>query len=391
MAKDGDPWALSTRLVAPMPSTDAGFRALSVPTYRASTTLFDDLDSFDHPRPGQYRYGLQGTPTHRALIAKLAAIEGADHVQLAPSGLAAISLVLLTFAKAGGHMLLPASAYGPTLDLAHGKLAALGVECTVYDPMIGAGIAGLIRDETLLVWCESPGSITMEVQDVAAITAAAKIRNVPVAIDNTYGAGVLFDAFAAGCDLSIQALTKYQGGHSDVLTGSVATRDPTLARRIDRTFGLLGLNVSPDDCSLVLRGLKTFDLRLKRVGESALQVASWLADRAEVTALLHPAFPDCPGHEHWKRDWTGSAGLFSIIFGHWSREQVVRFVEALRLFPIGFSWGGANSLAVSYRDLDRPDPQSGPLLVRLNIGLEDPADLIADLEQALLSAGERQA
>lgn len=386
MAKDSDPKALSTRLVMPPLEDAAGFRSLGVPTYRASTTLFDDLDAFDHPTPGQYRYGLQGTPTHRALIAKLGEIEGAEHVQLAPSGLAAIALVLLTFARAGGHILLPASAYGPTLDLARAKLAALGVECTFYDPMIGSGIAELIRDETLLVWCESPGSITMEVQDIPAITAAAHARKVPVAIDNTYGAGVLFDAFAAGCNLSVQALTKYQGGHSDVLMGSVATRDPALAKRIDRTFNLFGFNVSPDDCALVLRGLKTFPLRLERIGASALKVAEWLAHRPEVTAVLHPAFPECPGHEHWKRDWSGSAGLFSVIFGNWSRSQAVHFVESLRLFPIGFSWGGANSLAVTYHDLDRPDPQSGPLLVRLNIGLEDPADLVADLEQAIESA-----
>ena len=312
MAKDSDPKALSTRLVAPIRPDPTGFRALAVPTYRASTTLFDDLESFDHPHPGQYRYGLHGTPTHRALIDKLAAIEGAEHVQLAPSGLAAISLVLLTFAKVGSHMLLPASAYGPTLDLARAKLTALGVECTIYDPMIGSGIAKLIRDETVLLWCESPGSITMEIQDIPAITAAAHARNVPVAVDNTYGAGVLFDSFAAGCDLSIQALTKYQGGHSDVLMGSIATRDPALAKRIDWTFNLLGFNVSPDDCSLVLRGLKTFPLRLERIGESAMRVAKWLAERSEVTAVLHPAFPDCPGHEQWKRDWTGSAGLFSV-------------------------------------------------------------------------------
>ncbi len=383
MAKDSDPKALSTRLVSPPKSADNAFRSLAVPTYRGSTTLFDDLDAFQHPRPGQYRYGLQGTPTHRALAAKLGEIERAEHVQLAPSGLAAIALVLFTFAKAGGHMLLPASAYGPTLDLARTRLAAFGVECTIYDPMIGGGIAELIRDETLLIWCESPGSITMEVQDVPAITAAARARNIPVAIDNTYGAGVLFDAFAAGCDLSIQALTKYQGGHSDVLMGSVATRDAALARLIEMTFNLLGLNVSPDDCALVLRGLKTFPLRLERIGASAMLVAEWLAQQPEVTALLHPAFPDCPGHEHWKCDWTGSAGLFSVVFGNWSRDHVVRFVEALRLFPIGFSWGGANSLAVTYHDLDRPDARSGPLLMRLNIGLEDPADLIADLSQAI--------
>lgn len=386
MPDEGDRKALSTRLIHASKGSGDAFASLAVPTHRGSTVKFANLDELDRPRDGQYRYGLHGTPTHRELVRRLGEIEGADHVELAPSGLAAIALVLLTFAKAGGHILLPRSSYGPTIDLALGKLADLGIETELYDPMIGAGIAALIRDETLLVWTECPGSITMEIQDVRAIAAAANARGVPVAIDNTYGAGVLFDAFAAGCDLSIQALTKYQGGHSDVLMGSVATRDPAIAKLLRHTSLLLGLGVSPDDCALVLRGLKTFDLRLKHLGASALTVATWLDARPEVTAILHPAFPDCPGHDVWKRDWAGSASLFSFILGNWSRAQVVTFVEALELFDIGYSWGGANSLAITYRDLDRPDPDTGPKIVRLNIGLEDPADLIADLEQALNQA-----
>lgn len=386
MPDEGDREALSTRLIhAPKESGDA-FASLAVPTHRGSTVKFATLGELDNSRDGQYRYGLHGTPTHRELIRRLADIEGAGHVELAPSGLAAIALVLLTFAKTGAHILLPRSSYGPTIDLARGKLAELGVETQLYDPMIGGGIAGLIRDQTVLVWTECPGSITMEIQDVPAIAAAAKERGVPVAIDNTYGAGVLFDAFAAGCDLSIQALTKYQGGHSDVLMGSVATCDGVIAERLRRTSLLLGMGVSPDDCALVLRGLKTFPLRLRHLEKSALAVATWLNARPEVTTMLHPAFADCPGHDVWKRDWTGSAGLFSIVLGNWSRAQVVTFVEALKLFDIGYSWGGANSLAITYRDLDRPDPDSGPKIVRLNIGLEDPADLIADLEQALAQA-----
>lgn len=389
MAKRDKTQSLSTRLIHAKKNDGAGFEALSMPTYRGSTTVFASVADMDTPYTGQYRYGLSGTPTQRELSARLAEIEGANDVILTPSGLAAISLTLLAFAKTGGHMLFPASAYYPTLSFAEGKLRELGVEIEVYEPTIGGGIAELIRDNSLLIWTESPGSITMEVQDIPAISAAAHARDVPVAIDNTYGAGVLFDAFAAGVDISVQALTKYQGGHSDVLMGSVASRDPAIAAKIARANYLLGLGVSPDDCQLVLRGLKTLDLRLSHMGESALNVAKWLQARPEVTAVLHPALPDCAGHNIWKRDWTGSASIFSIIFGDWTRDQVVRFVDALTLFPIGFSWGGAHSLACTYKDLTRPTPETGPLLVRLNIGLEDPSDLINDLEQALDQASSR--
>lgn len=383
------PPAKATRIIRPPGKASTDFEALAVPTYRASTVLFDDLDALDRPSSGQYRYGIHGTPTARELELRLAEIEGAETVVLAPSGLAAISLAMLAVLRPGDHLLLTASAYGPTRELAEGLLAELGVETTLYEPTVGGGIAGLIRDNSRLVWCESPGSITMEVQDIPAISAAAHARGVPVAIDNSYGAGLLFDAFEAGADLSVQALSKYQGGHSDLLMGSVATRDAALGKRIRWTHAALGLSVSPDECSLVLRGLKTLDVRLRHVGQSAMRVAEWLAQRPEVTAVLHPAFDDCPGYEVWKRDWTGSAGLFSVIFGDWRREQVQAFVEALELFGIGYSWGGAHSLVLAFRDLQRPTPALGPLVVRLNIGLEDPADLIADLEQALAQASSR--
>ena len=383
MAGDGDRRALSTRLIHAPKDDPEAFEALAIPVHRGSTVKFATLADHDHPRRGQYRYGLHGTPTHRALTERLGEIEGAEHVYLAPSGLAAIALTFLSFLRSGSHLLLPRSSYGPTVDLALGLLSDLGVETELYDPMIGGGIAASIRDNTMLVWCESPGSISMEIQDVPAIAEAAHARGVSVAIDNTYGAGVLFDAFASGCDVSVQALTKYQAGHSDLLMGSVAARNGSLGKRIERTATLLGIGVSPDDCSLVLRGLKTFELRLRHLGKSALDVATWLARREEVTAVLHPAFPDCPGHDIWKRDWTGSASLFTFILGNWTREQVVAFVEALKLFDIGYSWGGANSLVITYHDLGRPSSELGPLLVRLNIGLEDPADLIADLDQAL--------
>lgn len=389
MRKDRPDKRRATRLIHPDRHASTDFAALAVPTYRASTVVFPDVDSAENPYPDQYRYGISGTPTARELTLKLGAIEGAAHVLLAPSGLAAISMTLLAFARYGGHLLLPASVYGPTQEFAEGLLARLGVTTTIYDPMIGAGIADLIRDETFLVWCESPGSVTMEVQDVPAIAASARERGVPTAIDNTYGAGILFDAFAAGCDISVQALSKYQGGHSDVLMGSVATRSADHFNALRAVYNQIGLSVSPDDCSLVLRGLKTLDMRLRHVGAGALKVAEWLNMRDEVTAIYHPVFADCPGHEFWKRDWTGSAGIFSIVLGHWSREQVVRFVDALALFKIGYSWGGAHSLVFTYKDLDRPDASLGPLLVRLNIGHEDPQDLIADLAQALDQASSR--
>ena len=383
------PPARATRIIRPSQAASREFTSLTVPTYRGSTVLFADLDALDQPREGQYRYGIHGTPTARELESRLAEIEGAESVVLAPSGLAAISLAMLTLLRPGDHLLMTASAYGPTREFAEGLLNEFGVETTLYEPTIGAGIADQIRDDTRLVWCESPGSISMEIQDVPAIAAAAHSRGVPVAIDNSYGAGLLFDAFAAGADLSIQALSKYQGGHSDLLMGSVATRDPALGERVRRAHHALGLAVSPDDCSLVLRGLKTLDVRLRHVGGSALAVARWLAECPEVTAVLHPAFPDCPGHEVWTRDWSGSAGLFSVIFGNWRREQVEAFVEALELFGIGYSWGGAHSLVLAFRGLKRPTRELGPLLVRLNIGLEDPADLIADLSQALDQASSR--
>jgi len=377
----------ATRLIHPDRQASTDFESLAVPTFRGSTVLFDNVADFDNRSdPEQYRYGLAGTPTSRELALRIAAIEGAHETVLVPSGLAAIALTYFAYCTAGGHALLPASAYGPNVEIAEGMLAGLGIEVETYDPLIGSGIASMLRDNTQLIWCESPGSITMEMQDVPAICATARARGVPVAIDNTYGAGLLFDAFGAGVDASIQALTKYQAGHSDLLMGSISTREEKHARKFRKALRLTGMGVSPDDCSLALRGLKTLDLRMNRFEESALAVARWLEQREEVTSLLHPAFPQCPGHEFWKRDYSGSASIFSVIFGNWTREQVVRFVDSLELFGIGYSWGGVNSLVICYSDLQRPTPETGSLLVRLNIGLEDPLDLIGDLEQALAKA-----
>lgn len=380
---------LATRLIHPDRHAPTDFVSLAVPTWRGSTVVFDkmaEVEDFNDPQ--QYRYGLYGTPTTRELASRIAEIEGAEHCIIVPSGQAALALPYLAFCKAGDHVLLSQSVYGPNTELAANLLRRLGIEFERYDPTIGGGISSLIRDNTRLIWTESPGSITMEVQDVPAICAAARERGVLVAIDNTYGAGILFDAFAAGADISVQALTKYAGGHSDLLLGSIATRDEGHDKRLRAVQRLMGMGVSPDDCSLALRGLKTLDVRLKRLEETALKVARWLEQREEVTTLLHPAFPDCPGHDIWRRDWKGSAGIFSIILGHWTRQQVIRFVDSLELFKIGYSWGGTDSLVMTYDDLKRPTPEAGLQLVRLNVGMEDPQDLIEDLEQALAKAAE---
>lgn len=378
---------LATRLIHPDRYASTDFTSLAVPTYRGSTVVFKSVaDVGDVNDTEQYRYGLYGTPTTRDLAIRIAALEGAEHCLIVPSGQAAIALPYLAVCKTGDHVLLPLSAYGPNTELSADILERMGIEVERYEPMIGAGIAGLIRDNTRLVWTESPGSITMEIQDVPAICAAARERGVLVVIDNTYGAGILFDAFKAGVDISVQALTKYQGGHSDLLLGSISTRDKTLDAKLREAQRLTGMGASPDDCSAVLRGLKTLDVRLQRLEQSALTVARWLYDHLEGITMLHPAFKDSPGHDIWKRDWTGSASIFSVIFNHWTREQVVRFVDSLQLFKIGYSWGGANSLVMTYDGLKRPTPETGPLLVRLNIGLEDPQDLIEDLEQATLAA-----
>lgn len=376
-----------TRLLDPTPQARTDFNALATPVYRGSTVVFDSQekvnDDWQQVENG-YSYGLYGTPTTLELATRIAAIEGAHRTFIVPGGQSAIALVYMAFCKAGSHALVPFSAYGPNREMAEGILRDFGVEVEAYDPLIGADISTLIRDNTTLIWCESPGSVTMEVQDVPAIVAAAHSRNVPVALDNTYAAGVLFDAFAHKVDVSIQALTKYVGGHSDLLLGSVSTRDSKAYDALGSIYRQLGLAVSPDDCSLALRGLQTLAVRLDHLETSTLKVAQWLASHAKIAKVFHPALPSCLGHAHWQRDFTGSASVFSFLFSDdVTPEQVVAFLNALDIFKIGLSWGGVTSLAVVYPDLDRPGQDFGGRLVRLNIGLENPDDLIGDLEQAI--------
>jgi cysteine-S-conjugate beta-lyase len=363
------------------------FRSLNTPTYRASTVVFerqaDVSDDWQQTEKG-YTYGLYGTPTVLELGGRIAEIEGAHHTFIVPGGQAAISLIYLAFCEAGSHALVPYTAYGPNCELAGLLLKKLGITVDGYDPLIGAGIANLIRENTALIWVESPGSVTMEVQDVPAIVAAARARKVPVALDNTYSAGVLFDAFAHGVDVSMQALTKYVGGHSDLLLGSVSVAGRGAYEVLGSTLKQLGMAVSPDDCSLALRGMKTLGIRLERLEKSALEIALWLSKHPNVKSVLHPALPSCPGHEYWRRDFIGSSSIFSIVFDErFSAAQAIAFADQLRLFKIGFSWGGVTSLVIVYPNLERPGRDYRGRLVRLNIGLEEPADLIADLSQAL--------
>jgi cysteine-S-conjugate beta-lyase len=379
-----------TRIVQPSSADDPGFRSLAYPVYRGSTVLFDRqadvIDHWDQVANG-YTYGLYGTPTALELARRIAEIEGAFDSFIVPGGQAAIALVYLSFCRSGSHALVPFSAYGPNQELAAGLLDGLAIDVEAYDPEIGSGIAEAIRPNTALIWCESPGSVTMEIQDVPAIATAARARSVPVALDNTYAAGVLLDAFGLGVTVSIQALTKYVGGHSDLLLGSVSAADHAARTAIGTAYKQLGLAVSPADCALALRGLQTLGVRLERLERSAFAVAQWLEKQPAIASVLHPALPSFAGHELWERDFTGSASVFSILFRPDIKGgQVEEFVDSLRLFKIGFSWGGVTSLAIAYPDVRRPGRDFDGRLIRLNIGLEEPADLITDLQQAMNAA-----
>jgi cysteine-S-conjugate beta-lyase len=375
----------TTRLIHPGARAATDFSSLTVPVYRGSTVVFPSAESAndDWREEAGYTYGLFGTPTTRELAGRVAQLEGGRWTFLTPGGQASIALIYLALADAGDHVLVPDSIYGPNRDFATTVLGRYGVDVEFYPPTIGVDIASRLRANTRLVWCESPGSVTMEVQDVPAIAAAAHARGAIVALDNTYAAGIHFDAFAHGVDVTMQALTKYVGGHSDLLLGTVTVRDRGLYERLGPVHGGLGLAVSPDECSLALRGLQTLGVRLEALERSTLALAAWLHGRAEVETVLHPAMPSCPGHDLFTRDFTGSTSLFSIVLRQsTTREQVAAFVDALSLFKIGYSWGGVTSLAVPWFSLTRTHGHPyGHRLVRFNVGLERVEDLIADLEQ----------
>lgn len=376
-----------TKLIHSDVKVPEGYRSLSTPTYRGSTVIFSDAaaitDAWDQYESG-YTYGLYGTPTTLELAQRICELEGGYRTLITPGGQCAISLINLALLKSGDHILVPESIYGPNRKLANDVLRRFGAQVTYYQPTIGGDIARLIQPNTRLVWCESPGSVTMEVQEIPAIAEVAHNAGALVVMDNTWSAGIYFDAFAHGVDVTMQALTKYVGGHSDLLLGSVTVRDKDIYRQLGATQQLLGCAASPDDCSLALRGMKTLAVRLEAIGSSALTIARWLAARPEVELVLHPALASCPGHEVWLRDFSGASGVFSFVMQKdMTKDQVTRFVNSLQLFKIGYSWGGVTSLAVAYDfTYYKGRPAYQHRIVRLNIGLEETDDLLADLEHA---------
>lgn len=377
-----------TRLIHSDYKAPQGFAAYPTAIHHASTVLFENVAAMrkgDWKEKNGYTYGLHGTPTTFTLEARLADIEGGSHCLLAPSGLAAISMIDLALLKSGDDVLLPDNVYNPNRELGRWLSQDFGISARFYDPMAGAGIAELIQPNTKLIWTEAPGSVSMEVPDLSAICKAAHDKGVLVALDNTWSAGLALRGFDLGVDIIMQALTKYQSGGSDVLMGAVITRDRALNERIALAHMRLGMGVSADDAYLVMRGLPSMKLRFEAHDASARKVAAWLKARPEISKVLHPAFEDCPGHAHWKRDFTGAGGLFSVLFdARYTEEQTDRFVDSLALFGLGYSWGGANSLVMPYRIQSmRRNWQDGGVLVRFNIGLEDTDDLIADIGQAL--------
>lgn len=360
------------------------------PVWRASTILYDTVADLRAAagRDTHHRlfYGRRGTPTQWALADALTALEpGAQATLLYPSGVAAVAAALLSVLSPGDELLLVDSAYDPTRSMAGGLLKRMGIATRFYDPLIGAGIAELIGERTRAVFLESPGSLTFEVQDVPAITSAAKARGLVTLMDNTWATPLLFPALQHGVDLSILACTKYVVGHSDAMLGSVTATPQRWAALRDTSFAL-GQTASPDDAWLGSRGLRTMATRLKQHSEAALRIAHWLQDRPEVADVLHPALPGCPGHDIFLRDFRGASGLFAFTLAGGSDAARAALIDALALFGIGYSWGGFESLALPidperHRALPQPE-RAGPM-VRLQIGLEDPDDLIADLDRGL--------
>jgi cystathionine beta-lyase len=363
------------------PTAQHGF--VNTPIYRGSTILSETVEDFLHRKDRRYTYGRRGTPTSDALAEAWQAIEGGAGAAFTPSGLSAVALGLTAVLSAGDHLLMVDTAYGPTRSFCDKDLKRLGVTTTYYDPLIGAGIEELFRPETRAVFCESPGSLTFEVQDVPAIAAVAHARGAAVLLDNTWATPLLFDAYRHGVDVVVSAGTKYLSGHSDVNIG-VASANAEHWPAVFGCHGRFGLCAGPEDLFLSLRGLRTMGVRLAHQEQAALRIADWLAERPEVARVLHPALPSCPGHEFWQRDFSGSSGLFAIVLKAVPLAAAHAFVDGLRLFGIGASWGGYESLAIPFEPLRTATTweAEGPA-IRFNIGLEDVGDLIDDLEAGL--------
>lgn len=353
---------------------------------RASTILFPDMDSYDAAGKEKYttlRYGRHGTQTAFALADAVAELEGGHRAIVMPSGLAAVSASLLAYARPGTHLLMTDNVYSPTRNLCESYLRPLGVDIEYFAPRIGAGIADLIRPETVAIYCESPGSGTFELQDIPAIASVAAPRGIPVMNDNTWATPLLFPSFEKGVDISIHAATKYIVGHSDAMLGLIVCSEATWGTVRDMV-GLLGYSTAPDDCYLALRGLRTMGLRLERHEQNALKIARWLEERPEVAAVHYPALESHPDHALWKRDFKGASGLFAFTLKSNDHAAARRFADGLDYFGIGSSWGGFESLiTLPHPTRNHEDTADDRVLVRLHVGLEDPDDLIADLAAGL--------
>jgi len=375
VSKDDKP---ETRLTSEGRMSAEHFGVVNTPVYRASTILYPDLAALKANKQ-PYTYGRRGTPSTKSFEDAISAIEGAAKTVSVTSGVQAIALAILSVCGAGDHILVVDSCYEPTRTLCDRTLRRLGIETSYYAP--GDDITPYLKPNTKAVFCESPGSLTFEIEDIPALAAVAHSHGAAVLMDNTWATPLFFQPLAHGVDLSIQAATKYIGGHADVMLGYVSANEKHAAR-LHQTHGDMGLFASGDDCFLGLRGLRTLAVRLKQHQETGLALARWLKARPEVARILHPALPDDPGHALWKRDFSGACGLFGVILKPVSEAAVAALVDGLQHFGIGYSWGGFESLIVPAhirRDV-RPFPAEGPVL-RIHAGLEDPADLIADLEQ----------
>ncbi|PBB40406.1 cystathionine beta-lyase [Mesorhizobium sp. WSM3866] len=388
MATDGSNIGINTRLAHSGNNPRDYFGFVNPPIVHASTVLYPDAASMAS-RSQKYTYGTRGTPTMDALTLAVDALEGSAGTIAVPSGLAAVTIPLLTFVSAGDHVLIVDSVYHPTRNFADTMLKRLGIEVEYYDPRIGAGIASLIKPNTEVVFTESPGSNTYEVQDIPAIAKAAHAANALVMMDNTWATPLYFKPLDHGVDISIHAATKYPAGHSDVLLGLVSANEACW-KQLYEGFCTLGCCSGPDDIYQTLRGLRTMGVRLEQHQKSALEIARWLEEQPSVAQVLHPALPSHPDHALWKRDFCGSSGVFSIVLNGGGQKAQHAFLNALTIFGLGYSWGGYESLAVPVFLGDRTIAKgsyAGPL-IRLQIGLEDVEDLKADIQRGLAAAAE---
>lgn len=376
-------FGMATRLTMLGRDTDEQHGFVNPPLYRGSTVIHKSIEDIEQHR-GRFFYGTAGTPTIASLEDAWTQLTGAHGTVLSPSGLGSVALALMTTTKAGDHILIPDSIYGPSRSFCDGFLRKYGVEAEYYDPLIGAEVEALVRSNTSTIFMESPGSQTMEIQDVPALVSVAKKRGLKTILDNTWATPIFFDAHGNGIDISVEAGTKYLSGHSDLLLGLASANEETWPA-LRATYDAMAMLPGAEDCLLALRGLRTMHLRIREAERKSLELASWLKSRPEVARVLHPALKDCPGHEIWRRDFKGSSGVFSIVLNDgFTRAGFTNMLEGMRVFGMGYSWGGYESLIVPLHPQNFRSATTWPysgFAFRLQIGLEDLADLKVDLLQ----------